>query len=292
MNDWIQGLKFIGLADFVYKPAPGYYADPWRNAFNNIAPGDYRYLENTLLKIEDGQIIYTHTFYAKQLFELIGNKRVTVISHNCDTPADIEPPENTLWYTTNVAIDHPRVKALPFGIQDDIYYPEIGKTKMMVEKAKELKTLKNWIYIDHRIWVNPEERIKPYNILAKEVFVTAVITEKSDKKGTHETPDSFNRYLHNLYHHAFVISPAGNGISTCRPWEALYMGTYPIEIRNINNSFFTDLPFCFVDSWEDVTPQFIVDQYYKMNYRSWNLDMLNFKYWKNKIYEDSSANGR
>lgn len=39
MNDLIQGLKFISIADFVYKPAPGYYEDPWRNVFNNIAPG-------------------------------------------------------------------------------------------------------------------------------------------------------------------------------------------------------------------------------------------------------------
>ncbi len=34
-----MGLKFIKIADWVYKPPVGYYSNPLRNAFNNIGPG-------------------------------------------------------------------------------------------------------------------------------------------------------------------------------------------------------------------------------------------------------------
>ena len=52
-------------------------------------------------------LIYTHTFYAKQLFdklEKLEYKQFTVVTHNCDTVADFPPPDNVYWFTTNVAI--------------------------------------------------------------------------------------------------------------------------------------------------------------------------------------------
>jgi hypothetical protein len=158
----IQGLKFIDLADYVFRPYGG------DNAFNHIPEGDYRYLKNTLDfdKLKDGDIIYTHTFYIDQLFEKLNKGlKLTVISHNCDTPAEEIPPEGVIWFTSNVNINHERVIALPFGIQDDKYYPEIGKRQKMLNKFREPKKLKNLVYCDHRLWVNPEERIKPYKVL-------------------------------------------------------------------------------------------------------------------------------
>jgi len=41
--NWIQGLKFINLADFIFRPYGG------DNPFNHINEGDYRYLKNTLV---------------------------------------------------------------------------------------------------------------------------------------------------------------------------------------------------------------------------------------------------
>ena len=54
--DWIQGDKFIGVADFSYAPSKG-------------ARDDYNKLRNTLKEIRG--IIYTHTMYIPDLFELI-----------------------------------------------------------------------------------------------------------------------------------------------------------------------------------------------------------------------------
>ena len=35
------------------------------------------------------------------------------------------------------------------------------------------------------------------------------------------------------------------------------MGSIPIELRNLNNRFYIDLPICFVDDWKEVTESFL-----------------------------------
>jgi len=273
----IWGERFILLADYIFRPYGG------DNPFNHIPKGDYRYLENTLDfdRLKDGDVIYTHTFYIPQLFERLKGK-VTVISHNCDTAADVVPPEGVTWYSSNVNIIHPRVIPLPYGIKENVI-------QKMVQKIQEKKTLNNLLYIDHRIWVNPEERIRPYELLENKPWVTAIHTEGTNEKFTHETPESFDRYLDNLYHHAFSICPPGNGIDTRRPWEALYMRTIPIVKKSIHNLSFDEFPIVYVDDWSEVTLEFLLDKYYEVGEYYPQLD---FDYWKGLIYENSRANGR
>jgi hypothetical protein len=61
------------------------------------------------------------------------------------------------------------------------------------------------------------------------------------------------------------------------------MGSIPIEKRNINNQFYTDLPILFVDSWEEINEALLQDEYERIIHCQWNMDKLNFEYWKNKI---------
>jgi len=80
MNRFITGEKFKVLADYIYTPAVKYQDD-----FN-----DYGNTLNIDL-LKDGDIIYTHTMYVRQLFEVIKgiDKKLILISHNCDAPADV-----------------------------------------------------------------------------------------------------------------------------------------------------------------------------------------------------------
>jgi hypothetical protein len=94
---------------------------------------------------------------------------------------------------------------------------------------------------------------------------------------------NFDSYLDSIYNHKFVVSPQGNGIDTHRTWEPLYMGSIPIEKRNLNNRFYTDLPICFVDDWGQLTKNFLDSEFDRITSREWNLKMLTFEYWKNKI---------
>jgi hypothetical protein len=72
-------------------------------------------------------------------------------------------------------------------------------------------------------------------------------------------------------------------MDTHRVWEALYLGCIPVMKKDINNQFYTDLPICFVNDWDDITKDFLLMERACIKTRSWNMDKLNFSYWKNKI---------
>ena len=95
--------------------------------------------------------------------------------------------------------------------------------------------------------------------------------------------DLYNNYLDNLYNHRFMICPEGNGIDTVRKWECLYMGTIPIELRNINNRHQRSFPVCYVNDWEEVTEWFLLKEVQRIKKLNFDYNKLTFNYWKNKI---------
>jgi hypothetical protein len=243
---------------------------------------DYYYYQNTLDPdtLEDGDIIYTQAFhhYKRQLLDTIRDtKKVILISHNCDDALDDSYvlPENVIkWYAVNTDTYNPRIEAIPIGIEND--NRDFGKDKKnkMLAKLQESKSFRNLVYMDHRIAVNPVERIRPYQILSDKPWVTA----KTDEDNV-----PYDEYLDNLYNHKFAICPRGNGWETHRPWEALYMGTIPIVRRNLSNRFFIDLPICFIRDWGDLAEDFLNREYDRISQSVWKKEMLTFEYWKNKI---------
>ncbi|MHC4634335.1 MAG: hypothetical protein ACYSYU_03855 [Planctomycetota bacterium] len=257
--DWIQGDKFIEIADFCYAP-------PAR------ARDDYNKLINTL--DEPRGIIYTHTMYVSGLFDTIKQGgEVVVVTHNSDDSARITPPDNVVrWYSQNVDIVHPRVESIPIGIENNRWHPQ--KRGKMLRCLSEKRDYKNLVYINHSIRTNPLERALIYDMLEGKTWVSAARGRNGH---------GFDEYIKNIYNHKFVICPQGNGLDTHRTWECLYMGTIPVVRRDINNRFYTDLPICFVDLWEDITEDFLEKEYTKIKSQTWDLKKLNFAYWKNKI---------
>jgi hypothetical protein len=144
----------------------------------------------------------------------------------------------------------------------------------MLNKLQEPKKFRSMVYVNHNIKTNPKEREKPYAVLGGKPWVTSAMGSNGQ---------GYENYLDNIYNHPFVICPQGNGIDTHRTWECLYMKTIPIEKRNINNQFYTDLPILFVDDWEEITERFLHDQFMAMAEKKWNMEKLNFSYWKNEI---------
>ena len=139
------------------------------------------------------------------------------------------------------------------------------------------------MYMNHNIKTNRNERLKLYQIFEGKSWITIEYGTNGHK---------FDNYINNIYNHKFVICPEGNGIDTHRTWETLYMGTIPIEKRNINNQFYIDLPICFVNDWNKITEKFLESEYIRIKQSMLDTDKLDFKYWKNKINinEFSSCN--
>jgi hypothetical protein len=265
MNRFITGEKFKSIADYIYTPSVKYEHD-YNDFGNTFHP----------LYIKDGDIIYTHTMFVKQLFLVVRNidKKLTIVSHNCDTAVDssfIIPANVVKWYSQNVNITDPRVESLPIGLENSRWFPEVRKKEKILAKLNDPREYRNLVYMSHNIATNPDERLRLYQLYQNEPWVTS------------KSSGGFDQYLDNIYNHKFVICPEGNGIDTHRTWECLYVGTIPIEKRNLNNRFYTDLPICFVDNWEDLTPEFLESEFIRIKSGKWNMEKLTFEYWKNRI---------
>jgi len=280
--DWIQGNKFMEVADFTYSP-PVKFMD------------DYYNLPNTFDKdkLKDRNIVFTTPFYTKSLISVIEKlpHEFILVTHNGDNEVndkgvgymdgrgvyirtdEFTIPDNIIrWYATNVNTTHSKVEAIPSGLENDRWRPEMRKKERMLEKLQTPRVIRNKVYMDHSTTWNIGERKGLYNLLEKEPWVT------SFKDGA-----NFERFLDNVYSHKFVICPRGNGIATHREWETLYLGVIPIQKRDLNNRFFIELPICFVNKWEDVTDTFLNSEYERISKMEWNKEMLTFGYWKNKI---------
>ena len=284
--EFIQGNKFKELAEITYSPR------------NKILPDDYDRLPNTFdpSNLKECNLIYTHTMYVKTLFDIIQHigKKFIVITHSCDCSIEddgiMRPdghgnvaynesftiPDNVIrWYSKNVNTLNPKVESIPIGLENAWWAERNGdKIGLLGDQLKKLRKIKNLMYMNHKISTNSVKRNGLYEMLQDKSWVTA-------KRGANGV--NFNGYIDNIYNHKFVISPEGNGIDTHRTWECLYMGTIPIEKRNINNQFYTDLPICFVDDWKEVTEDFLEKEYDRIKQSAWNMEKLDFGYWKNKI---------
>lgn len=221
-------------------------------------------------------IFYCHTHDVGVLLkEKQESTPYVLITHNSDESVNFTPPDNVIsWYAQNVNIIHPRIESIPLGLENSQWFPETHKKDKMTMKLTQQREFKNLVYLNHNIDTSPGKRLKPYQLLEGKPWVT--MERRSNGQ-------DFDSYLNNIYNHKFVICPEGHGIDTHRTWETLYMGSIPIEKRNINNQFYTDLPICFVDDWEEVTEEYLDRWFAGSSWQTWNMEKLDFEYWKKKI---------
>jgi hypothetical protein len=270
MINYIQGEKFYQVADFLYSP--------------NIKPefDDYNIIQNTYNKNKlsgNLDIIYTHTLYVKHLFNEIKDlkQKFIIVTHNSDINIDSSfiIPDNVIkWYAQNVDVINDKIESIPIGHPNNRWFPHMRKLEKLRNKLNEIKKHKNLLYLNHTIKTNPKERKEPYDLLQNKSWVSLIY-------GTNGV--DYDRYIDDIYNHKFVLCPAGNGIDTHRLWEVLDLKSIPVVKKHINNLYYKDLPICFVDSWNDITEEFLEKEYDRINKIEWDLSKLNFDYWKNKI---------
>ena len=265
---YITGSKFIDIADSVFAP-------------KQRAMDDYNGLVNTfdVSKLKEENILYTHTMYVKELFDVIKplSNRFVIITHNSDINVDdsfILPDNVIKWYSQNVNVENKRIESIPIGLENDRWFPGLRKKEKMDIMSTKPKGCRNWLYMNHNISTNPKARQGVYDLLKDEKWCTA-----ENGKNGHD----FNRYLENIYNHKYVICPQGNGMDTHRFWECLYMDTVPIVKKDINNWFYQDLRVLYVNYWEEVTEELLTDMWDIYKDGEWNRKKLTFDYWKNKI---------
>lgn len=266
MIDFITGEKFVKVADLVYYPKGVKDCNPLVNTYCPCA-------------LKEKTIIYTHTLYVRQLFEEIKKLKCKfiIITHNCDVNVDesfIVPDNVIKWFTQNVNVVNPKIESIPIGLENDKWFKNVDKKRKMEELMTHPRQYKNLVYLNSNVKTNPAGRQPLYDLFGDKRWITTV-------HGINGV--EFDAYLDNIYSHPFVFCPDGNGIDTHRLWETLYMGSIPIVKRGINTEFYKELPICYVDRWVEVTQEFLYDALQRLALLPWYREMLEFKYWQNKI---------
>jgi hypothetical protein len=267
--DWIQGERFITMADFAYAPKEKH---KW----------DFNHYPNTLnlSELKEGSVIYTHMMYAEELFKMLSavETPVVVVSHNGDenvADASIMPSNVIKWFTQNVDVKDERIESIPIGLENNRWFPHLRKKENIEAKTRMNRKIKNLVYLNCNINTNISKRKILYDLFKDKSWVTAELGRNNYR---------FNEYIDNIYSHNFVLCPQGNGIDTHRTWETLYLGSIPIQKRDINNSYNADLPIVFVDDWHDINRNFLEKEYIRIKSSEWNMDKLTFEYWRDRIF--------
>jgi len=244
-------------------------------------------------------IFYCHTHDVNDFFKKLDfEHEFILISHNSDykitdkpTPtaaghllkngesgdANIKyiPTNLKLWFGQNVDYISNKIIPIPIGLENHYNFPHLRKIEKLVSITKTKKHIKNLIYLNFNINTNPKERQYLYDNFKELDYVTA-------EYGTNGI--NYDNYLQNVYNHKFMLCPPGNGIDAHRPWEALYIGTIPIQVKNNNNLGWRELPICWLDNWEQLKDKnFLISEYNRIKSTNFDLSKLDMKYWEETI---------
>lgn len=183
------------------------------------------------------------------------------------------------WFGTNVEYEHPDLKPVPLGItnctNESAVHPIYGDNSLFFEVLKEPIQKQHLLYMNFDTSTYPLERQPLQATLRGKPWVTEG-TPQPTREGRH-------RFLQDIYNSKFVLCPRGNGVDSHRLWETLYMRSIPIVKRHPTHKGLEDLPILFVNSWEELTEDYLEYKYLEMASRRWNFEKLKMGWWKQYI---------
>ncbi len=237
-------------------PRPGRFPKLPRDMLRRHHPGDPVYVQPELLD----------RFVARVLPRIAGPfTLVTGNSTNDIRPGQVRKevleallyhPGLRHWHAQNLAMTHPRLSALPLGL--DYHTLSIGRkpgwgppATPAVQEAeldaircagkplaqREVTGFSNWHFATGNT--------------ARETMKARL-----DPEAVHWQPAPMPRAesWRASTGHFFTLSPRGRGMDCHRTWEALILGSVPVVEDLPIRTLFTDLPVVRVTDWTDLTP--------------------------------------
>jgi len=88
----------------------------------------------------------------------------------------------------------------------------------------------------------------------------------------------------------YTLSPEGTGIDCHRIYESIFLDTIPILKTSQLDHFYKKLPIVIVQEWNEVTEQFLTDNYDKLlkqliEWKAENLTWTDATFWVNDFYK-------
>lgn len=214
------------------------------------------------------KIEYLENFYNEIVTSL--NTKFVLITHYGDMEAGIHDkilhhPLLIKWYGQNMRIISDKTLPIPLGLENQYW----KRTNILTIKKNYSNSKEKLLYLNFSLHTNPN-RSKIMNILLQNGF------NKNKKL-------DWDSYIEDLSRHKFCISPKGNGVDCHRTWECLYLGVIPIVEKSQHMSYFQDLPILFVDSYDNISIEYLNQIYKSFQQKSFNMDKLSLSYWNRKI---------
>ena len=152
----------------------------------------------------------------------------------------------------------------------------------MVQVSNSKIEKENLCYLNFNISTFPTERKFIFDNFANKYWVKVGDIEN--------TLMGRKKFLEEIKSSKFVFCPRGNGIDTHRLWEVLYSNRIPITVK-VNNygiyKLYETLPIIILDKIEDLLDyDLIYKKYNEIISNDYNLDIIDYDYWKNKILKD------
>lgn len=219
------------------------------------------------------------------------HKPTAFVTHQSDYGITTEHakhlPKNVIWFAENCEVlNDERFVGIPNGLNNMEYV--INSTSKnglytscfshladfhnnLYRQNDKQKVTKNLVYMNFTQDTSFSERTKVYRLFHDKKFVTT-------KFGIpHEV------FAEDVYSHPFTLSPRGNGYDCVRTWESLYLRSIPIIKRNNVMSHFSDLPILFVDEWEQITEEFLLEKLEELKNKDFDLSKAKISYWKSRL---------
>ncbi|KAJ1448437.1 hypothetical protein M885DRAFT_501087 [Pelagophyceae sp. CCMP2097] len=151
------------------------------------------------------------------------------------------------WYAQNADFSHPKIVALPIGLNCFEHAPEMESARMKLRSEPLART--------HLAWV----RGNPHLV----GFYSRIAT------------------------HKYVVAPRGNGVDTHRLWEALYLGCVPIVLRSALDGLYERVGVLVVRSWKDVSAEMLERSWPRLQrILANNSHLLDRRHWQAEIERD------
>jgi hypothetical protein len=169
------------------------------------------------------------------------------------------------WFAQNVEFSHSKLEPLPIGLTN----MQWGIKKMSELRAASFKYIKSKI-----VYANFSESTHPSRSML--LSTLGSIEGVTVSKPTLE----YKNYVSELASHKFCICPRGNGIDTHRFWEAQYVDTIPILLREDWTSSYSGLPILLLDNWEELRSINFEEMYIKISCKFYSRKNLSLDFYK------------
>jgi len=237
-----------------------------------VKKGDTIFVNGNLLE-SFFEIVYPHILVP---FVLVSHNSTRMVPDALGRYLDDE--KIIAWFTRNPdRTDHPKLRGLPLGI-GNAYFPFGDRTIVDRVSVQLPRSKKHTLYLGFNPRTCGNVRWHVYYLFKNARFCY-----------TPARRVSYEQYLTDVSESRFVLSPRGYGLDCYRHWESLMMGSIPIIQSSTLDPLFEDLPVLIINDWNDITADFLEEQYKQMQCRSYNLEKLHADYWFDQIRMASSV---